>query len=84
MGNHFVENIWSNDCLHGHTLADKYERVLQDQVHFLVQTLFPNDALIFQEDNAPVHIAKINQGWFILITTRMKTNTFHSLPNHQI
>jgi hypothetical protein len=37
---------------------------LGNQVHPVVQTLFPNNDAVFQEDNAPIQIAGTVQSWF--------------------
>ncbi|PNF27169.1 hypothetical protein B7P43_G07844 [Cryptotermes secundus] len=49
--------------LQGHVTANDYVTVLGNQVHPMVQTLFPNDA-IYQANNACVQIAHIVQDWF--------------------
>lgn len=48
----------------GHMTAKTYVNILADQVHPMVQTLFPNGDGVFQDDKAPVHTAHIVQDWF--------------------
>jgi hypothetical protein len=43
--------------LHGRITARKYVDMLGNQVHPMVQTLFPNRDAVFQEDTAPIHTA---------------------------
>ncbi|GBM56079.1 hypothetical protein AVEN_123218-1 [Araneus ventricosus] len=50
--------------LQGHIKARDYVNILAVQVHPMVQTLFPNDDGVFQDDKAPVHTAHIVQNWF--------------------
>ncbi|GBM19795.1 hypothetical protein AVEN_208664-1 [Araneus ventricosus] len=47
-----------------HIKAKDYVTILADQVHPMVQTLFPNGVGVFQDDKAPVHTAHIVQDWF--------------------
>jgi hypothetical protein len=37
---------------------------LGNQVHPIIQTLFPNNDAVFQDDNAPIHTAATVQSWF--------------------
>lgn len=46
--------ITLHDCI----TAKEYEAILQNQVHPVVQMLFPGDAPIYQGDNATVHAVK--------------------------
>ena len=50
--------------LHGHVTARDYVTILSDQLHPMVQTLFPDGDAVFQDDRAPVHTAHIVQDWF--------------------
>jgi hypothetical protein len=43
--------------LHGRNTAREYVDRLGNQLHPMIQTLFPNNDAVFQEDNAPIHIA---------------------------
>jgi hypothetical protein len=48
----------------------------------MIQTLFPNNDAVFQDDSAPIHTAGTVQSWF----EEMKANfnTFPGQHNHQI
>ncbi|GBN61374.1 hypothetical protein AVEN_31158-1 [Araneus ventricosus] len=48
----------------GHITAKDYVSILADQVHPIVQTLFPNGDGVFQDDKTPVHTAHIVHDWF--------------------
>ncbi|GFX12088.1 transposable element Tcb2 transposase [Trichonephila clavipes] len=50
--------------LHGKVKATHYVNILGDQVHPFVQTSFPGECPLYQDDNAPIHTAKIVQEWF--------------------
>ncbi|GFU51807.1 transposable element Tcb1 transposase [Trichonephila clavipes] len=50
--------------LHGKVKAAHYVNILGDQVHPFVQTSFPEECPLYQDDNAPIHTAKIVQEWF--------------------
>lgn len=50
--------------LEGKVTAHKYLNILADQVHPMVQTLFPDGDAIFQDDNAPIHTAVCVGSWF--------------------
>ncbi|GFW58193.1 transposable element Tcb1 transposase [Trichonephila clavipes] len=50
--------------LHGKVKAAHYVNILGDQVNPFVQTSFPGECPLYQEDNAPIHTAKIVQEWF--------------------
>ncbi|GFW40907.1 transposable element Tcb2 transposase [Trichonephila clavipes] len=41
-----------------------YVNILGDQVHPFVQISFPGVCPLYQDDNAPIHTAKIVQEWF--------------------
>ncbi|GFV90429.1 transposable element Tcb1 transposase [Trichonephila clavipes] len=47
--------------LHGKVKAAHYVNILGDQVHPFVQTSFPGECPLYQDDNAPIHTAKIVQ-----------------------
>ena len=49
--------------LHGKINSRDYLQVLSDQVHPMVQALFPDGNAIFQDDNAPIHTARIVKEW---------------------
>ena len=50
--------------LSGRITTKSYVNILDDQIHSMVQTLFPNGHGVFQDDNAFVHTAQIVQDWF--------------------
>ena len=45
--------------LHGRINSRDYLGILGNQVHPIVQALFPEGNAIFQDDNAPIHTARI-------------------------
>ncbi|GFW62473.1 transposable element Tcb1 transposase [Trichonephila clavipes] len=47
--------------LHGKVKAAHYVNILRDQVHPFVQTSFPGECPLYQDDNAHIHTAKIVQ-----------------------
>ncbi|GFU73946.1 transposable element Tcb2 transposase [Trichonephila clavipes] len=49
--------------LHGKVKAAHYVNILRDQNPF-VQTSFPGECPLYQDDNAGIHTAKIVQEWF--------------------
>ncbi|GFX96983.1 transposable element Tc1 transposase [Trichonephila clavipes] len=50
--------------LHGKVKAAHYVNILGDRVHPFVQTSFPGECPLYQDDNALIHTAKIVQEWF--------------------
>ncbi|GFV01758.1 transposable element Tcb1 transposase [Trichonephila clavipes] len=50
--------------LHGKVKAAHYVNIVGDQVHPFVQTSFSGECPLYQDDNAPIHTAKIVQEWF--------------------
>jgi hypothetical protein len=51
-------------ALHGRITAREYVDRLGNQVHPMIQTLFPNNESVFQDYNAPIHTAITVQSWF--------------------
>uniref|UniRef100_A0A0K0FBA8 DDE_3 domain-containing protein n=1 Tax=Strongyloides venezuelensis TaxID=75913 RepID=A0A0K0FBA8_STRVS len=49
--------------LHGKINSRDYLQILSDQVYSMVQALFPDGNAIFQDDNAPIHTARIVKEW---------------------
>jgi hypothetical protein len=47
--------------LHGQITARVYVDMLGNQVHPMIQTLYPNNDAVFQDDSAPIHTAGTNQ-----------------------
>jgi hypothetical protein len=60
--------LWnSNDpiiTLRGRITTRQYAARLGDQVHPMIQTLFPKNGTVFQDDNGPNHPAGTVQSWF--------------------
>jgi hypothetical protein len=50
--------------VHGRITARECVDRLDNQVHPMIQTLFPNNDAVFQEDNAPIQTAGTAQSWF--------------------
>ncbi|GFW77971.1 transposable element Tcb1 transposase [Trichonephila clavipes] len=66
-GSHLVWGRYSLGpivTLHGKVKAAHYVNILEDQVHPFVQTSFPGECPLYQDDNAPINTAKIVQEWF--------------------
>ena len=40
---------------HDRVTANDYDAIFGDQLHPMIQTLFPDGGAIFQDDNAPIH-----------------------------
>jgi hypothetical protein len=62
--------------------AREYVHRLGNEVHPMIQTLFPNNDAVFQDDNAPIHTAGTVQSRFEGIS--MNFNIFPGQHNHQI
>jgi hypothetical protein len=45
-------------------VAREYVDRLYNQLYPMIQTLFPNKDAVFQNENAPIHIAETVQSWF--------------------
>jgi hypothetical protein len=50
--------------LHGRITAREYVAKLGNQVHPMIQTLFPNNDAVFQDDNVSIHTAATVQSRF--------------------
>jgi hypothetical protein len=50
-------SVGSIITLHGQTTAREYMDRLGNQVHPVIQTLFPNNDVVFQDESAPIHTA---------------------------
>jgi len=50
--------------LNGQITANDYVDTVENQVHPMVQILFPNNDAIFQDDISPIHSARSAQSWF--------------------
>jgi hypothetical protein len=49
---------------HGRIIAREYVDRLHNQMHPMIQTLFPSNDALFQDDSAPIHAAGTVQSWF--------------------
>ena len=45
--------------LDGRVTAKDYQTILVDHVHPMVQTLYPGGGAMYQDDNAPIHTARL-------------------------
>jgi hypothetical protein len=57
-------SVGSVITFHGRITAREYMDRLDDQVYPMIQTLFPNNNAVFQDDNAPIHTRRTVQSWF--------------------
>ena len=48
---------------HGKINSRDHFQILSDQVHPIAQALFPEGNSIFQDDNYPIHTARIIKEW---------------------
>jgi len=48
----------------GQNTASDYMDILDNQVHPMVQMLFPNNDAVFQDISLPIHTARCVQSWF--------------------
>jgi hypothetical protein len=64
--------------LNGRITASDYMDILGNQMHPLVQMLYPNNDAIFQDDSSPKHTAKV----FSLGLRSMKINFHVFLGQH--
>jgi hypothetical protein len=67
---------------HGRITAREYVDGLGNQVHPMIQTLFPNNDAVFQVVNAPIHTAGTVQSW--LKSMKVNFNIFPNQHSHQI
>jgi hypothetical protein len=49
--------------LHGQITEIEYVKRLGNQAHPIIQTLFPNNNAILQDDSAPIHTAHTVRSW---------------------
>jgi hypothetical protein len=49
--------------LNGQITASDYMDILGNQVHAMVQMLFPDNDAVFQDDSLPIHTARIVHSW---------------------
>lgn len=50
--------------LHGRVTGQDYVSILADHLHPMLQTVFPDERPVYQDDNAPIHTAGIVRDWF--------------------
>jgi hypothetical protein len=50
--------------LHCRTTAREHVDKLGNQMHPMIQTLFPSNDAVFQDDNGPIHKTWTGQSWF--------------------
>lgn len=50
--------------LRGIITGDHYRSILADHLHPMLQTVFPGERPVFQDDNAPIHTSRCVQTWF--------------------
>jgi hypothetical protein len=50
--------------LHGRITGREYVGRLSNHVPLMIQTLFPHNDAVFQDDTAPIHTAGTVQSWF--------------------
>ena len=50
--------------VNGRNIAGDYVDILDNEVHCIVQMLFPNNDAVFQDDSSPIHTARSVQSWF--------------------
>jgi hypothetical protein len=72
-GSRFCDGLGSNIMLqysagpiitlHGRITAREYVDRLGNMVHPMIQTLFPNNDAVFQDDTVPIHTAGTVQSW---------------------
>ena len=65
-GELYLGNHPARSFIHGRIKSQDYSKILLDQIHRMVAELLPEGNTIFQDDNAPIHIAKIVSEWYEL------------------
>jgi hypothetical protein len=50
--------------LHSRITSREYVDRLGNQMHPMIQTLFPNNEPVFKQDSSPIHTAGTVQSWF--------------------
>jgi hypothetical protein len=68
--------------VHGRITAREYVDRLDNQVHPMTQTLFPNNCVVFQDDTAHIHTAGTAQSLFEEHEGELQH--LHVQHNHQI
>jgi hypothetical protein len=68
--------------LHGRLTVRKYVDRLGNQVHPMIQTLFPNKDAVSQDDNDPIHHLELFS--YSLKSIKVNFKIFPGQHNHQI
>ncbi|GFU85070.1 transposable element Tcb2 transposase [Trichonephila clavipes] len=55
--------LWPLVVLRGMITGDHYRSIFADHLHPMLQTLFPGECPVFQDDNAPFHTSRCVQTW---------------------
>uniref|UniRef100_A0A3B3RT27 Tc1-like transposase DDE domain-containing protein n=1 Tax=Paramormyrops kingsleyae TaxID=1676925 RepID=A0A3B3RT27_9TELE len=50
--------------LDGQVTAKDYLTILEDHVHPMIQTFYPEGGAVYQDDNVPIHTARLVTEWF--------------------
>jgi hypothetical protein len=66
LGNNIVVQYYVGPIItiHGRITTREYVVRLGNQVQPMIQTIFPNNDAVFQDDNASIHTAGTVQSWF--------------------
>jgi hypothetical protein len=66
LGNNIVMqySVGSIITLHSRITTREYVNRLGNQAHPMIQTLFPDNDAVFQDDNVPIHTSRTVQSWF--------------------
>jgi hypothetical protein len=57
------DSVGPTITLHGRITAREYVDRLGNQMHPMIQTLFPNNVSVFKDDSASIHTAGTVQSW---------------------
>lgn len=69
----FSINVWAWVCVHcsgiawrigGRFNGQAYLDILENIMHPSVEQIYPNNSFIFQQDNSPIHTARMIRQWF--------------------
>jgi hypothetical protein len=56
--------------------------ILGNQVHPVVQMLYPDNDAVFQDDNLPIHTARSYQSWFEELEVTLQHLPWPAQSNH--
>ena len=90
--NHFCDDLGSNILysagtvppLNGRITASDYVDILCSLVHPMVQVLLPNNDAVFQDDDSPMHTARIVQSWLEEHEDALRLHWLAQSPNLNI